>query len=202
MHVAGLGIDGRNNPVRGHFPGDLPRPVLVLLDVLARHQGQQAQSGGGVGLAGALFEGGQHGEGVAHQSVDQGRLGHRVVPGDEGFARRLVVMGTDGDVGGPGDDPAHPADGGDQLGDGVLGGHGVVQESGVEGPAGLALQDAGGVDDRAHGVEDPLGVLGRPQSSPPVGEDRVVEALVVEGQPTGHLPANAVTQRPGRVAIG
>ena len=56
-----------------------------------------------------------------------------------------------------GDDPSHPADRRDQLGDGVLGGHGVVEERRVEGSAGLALEDPGGVDDGADRVEDPLG---------------------------------------------
>jgi hypothetical protein len=68
-------------------------------------------------------------------------------------------VGTEGDLAGTGNDPAHATDDSDELGDGVLGGHGVVQESGVEGPAGLALQDPGGIDDRPHGVEDALGVL-------------------------------------------
>ena len=90
----------------------------------------------------------------------------------------------------------------DQLGHGVLGGHGVVEQGRVEGPAGLALQDPGGIDHRAHGVEDPLRTLGRAQPGPPIGEHRVVEALVVECQPAGHLPADPVPQRPSRVAVG
>jgi len=36
--------------------------------------------------------------------------------------------------------PAHPTDGRDQLGDGVLGGHGIVKQRRVEGPACLSLQ--------------------------------------------------------------
>ena len=161
MHVTGLGVDGRNDPVRGHFSGDLPGAVVFLLDVLAGHQGQQSEGRGGLGFLGVVLELGQQLEGIADQPVDQGRLGHRVVPGDQGLARGLVVVGGKRHVFRSGDDPAHPADGGDQLGDGVLGGHGVVEQRRVEGPSGLSLQHPGGIDDRAHGVEDPLGVLGR-----------------------------------------
>ncbi len=39
--VAGLGVDGRDDPVLGHFLGDAEPPVVALFDVLAGHQGQQ-----------------------------------------------------------------------------------------------------------------------------------------------------------------
>ena len=43
MDVAGLGIDGGDDPVRGGLAGDPPGAVLVSrLDVLAGDQGQQA----------------------------------------------------------------------------------------------------------------------------------------------------------------
>ena len=39
--MAGLGIDGRDNPVGGHTLGDLPGAIVVLFDVLAGDEGQQ-----------------------------------------------------------------------------------------------------------------------------------------------------------------
>ena len=38
VHVTGLGVDGGNNPV-SDFPDDLPGAVVLLLDILASHQG-------------------------------------------------------------------------------------------------------------------------------------------------------------------
>ena len=111
-------------------------------------------------------------------------------------------MGRESHVHSAGNDPAHPTDGGDQLGDRVLGGHGIIQQCRIERSAGLSLQHPGGIDDRAHGIEDPLGTFGLSQPGAPVGEDREVEPLVVEGQPTGHLPADPVPKGPGRVPIG
>ena len=86
MHVAGFGIDRRDDPVRGHTLGDLPGAVVSLFDVLAGDQGQQSE--GEVASASSAFvlESGEQGEGIGDQSVDQGRLGHRVVPGDQGLA--------------------------------------------------------------------------------------------------------------------
>jgi hypothetical protein len=44
-------------------------------------------------------------------------------------------------------------------------------------------------------------VLRGAQPGAPIGEHRVVEALVVEGQPAGHLPADPVAQRSSGVAV-
>ena len=88
-------------------------------------------------------------------------------------------MGRHGHLGGTRDHPPGPAHGGDELGDGVLGGHGVVEQGGVERPAGLAPQHPGGVDDGPYGVEDPLWLLGLLEPRPPIGEHRVIEAFVV-----------------------
>ena len=55
--------------------------------------------------------------------------------------------------------------------------------------------------DLAHRVEDPLRPFGLPQPGAPIGEHRVVEALVVEGQPGGDLPRDVGAQRRRRVPI-
>ena len=173
--------------------GDRPGAVVVLDDVLAGHEGQQTQRASCVGaFDDRVFEGVDKDQCIADQGVDQCCLGHRVIPGNEGLALGLVVVGDELDCSGPGDHPEHPTDGGDQLGDGVLSGHGVVEEGRIEGSASLALQDPGGIDDRAHGIEDALWALRGAQPCAPIGEHRIVEALVVEGQPAGHLPADSV----------
>jgi hypothetical protein len=201
VHVARLRVDGRDDPVRGHFAGDPPGAVLVLFDVLAGDERQQSEGARGLRGFGDVIEGGQDRQRVLHQGVDQLGPGDRVVPGDQGLALGLVVVGAHHHLARPGDHPAHPADGRDELGDGVLGGHRVVEQGRVEGPAVLALQDPGGFDDRANGVEDALGTSGLAQSRAPVGEDRVVEPLIIESQPAGHLPADPVPKRPGGVAV-
>ncbi|BAU88290.1 signal recognition particle 19 kDa protein [Streptomyces laurentii] len=47
-------------------------------------------------------------------------------------------------------------DGGDELGDGVLGGDRVVRNGGIQRPPVPALEDAGGLQDLPHRVEDPV----------------------------------------------
>ena len=51
-------------------------------------------------------------------------------------------------------------------------------------------------------VEDPLRTLRGPEPGTPVGQDRVVKPGVVQGQTRCHLPADAVAQGPGGVAVG
>jgi hypothetical protein len=87
------------------------------------------------------------------------------------------------------------------LGDGVLGRDGVVEQRRVERPTGLALEDSGRLDHRSHRLEDPFGPARVAQPRTPVGEDRVVEALLIEGETAGHLPADSVGQRPSGVAV-
>ena len=85
-----------------------------------------------------------------------------------GLARVGVVVRAalgSGDRVGAGD----LADGGDDLGDGVLAGDRVVQHGGVQGPAVLALEDTGGLHDLAHGLEDAVRAAGTGQSAAEVG---------------------------------
>jgi len=125
-----------------------------------------------------------------------------VRPVDEGLAGLVVVVGDDLDCCGQGDEPADLSDLGDELGDGVLGRDGVVEEGRVKRPLVLSLEDAGLGDDVANRLEDPVRMLGLPQPRAPVGEDRVVKALVVKCQAACHLPADPVDERPGGLTIG
>lgn len=71
---------------------------------------------------------------IGDQGVDEFGAGLLVVPGDAGFAGiGVVVRGAlnSSGLGGVGHFPDHRADGGDELGDSVLGGHRVVQHGGV-----------------------------------------------------------------------
>ena len=133
-----------------------------------------------------VLEGSHRREGVAHQRVDTGqpwpprrRGGSAACPLTRSRARTPAPRQL------PGTDPAHPADGGDQLCHGVLGGHGIVEQGRVESSTGLSLQHPGGIDHRAHGIEDPLRTLGLAQPGPPIGEHREVETLVIECEAAG-----------------
>ena len=95
-------------------------------------------------------------EGVGHEVTDQGARASwssqamRGLPGSRS-------RGRPAEGGRFGDESADPADGRDELGHGVLGGHRIVQDGGVEGPSGRALEHPGLGDHRSDGVEDPLG---------------------------------------------
>jgi hypothetical protein len=58
----------------------------------------------------------------------------RVIPGAVGLARPVVVMGDQLDPAGLRHQAADPADRRDQLGDRVLGRHGILQDGGVQHP--------------------------------------------------------------------
>lgn len=146
--VAGVGVDGGDHPVSGNLAGDLPPSGALAFtgdpfDILARDQRQQRQRLSrlrvrfgllGVGPA----QCGHDGQRVAHQGIDQLFACGFVVPGDLGFARLGVVargciphhcvLAAD-------NDHSNPADRGDQLGDGVLGGDGVVEDRRVQRPS-------------------------------------------------------------------
>jgi hypothetical protein len=134
--TAGHRLGYRDHPVRGDFVGDAPSPVGPVrafggFDVLAGDQRQQRHRLSSLAISIGIVRVG-HG----HRVQERERVGHQrlagllVVPGDGGLARVGVVMrpaaGGD-DLAGAGDRTAHPADRGDQLGDGVLGGDRVIQ---------------------------------------------------------------------------
>ena len=146
--------------------------------------------------------GGQQAERVLDQPVDQCRLGNRVVPSDGRFARGVVVMGADRNLLCSGHLSANPTDGRDELGDRVLGGNRVVEQGGVKCAASLPPQHPGRRDHLAHRLEDALGPRRAAQPGPPVGEDGRVEALVIQGKATGHLPADAITKCTAGVSVG
>jgi len=144
----------------------------------------------------------QDGQGVVDKGGDElvERVG--VVRGAGGLARVVVVVvRRQCQRLGLGHQPSDPADGRDELHDGVLGGDRVVEHGRVEHPAGLAGDHPGGVDDGPNRVEDPLGRLAGTQFAAPQGQHRRVEALVGERQPRGHLPDDVVPQLADRVAV-
>jgi hypothetical protein len=54
MPVAGIGIDGGDNPVGGHSAGDGEASVVALLEILADHRGQQSSRLGHLGWVGLV----------------------------------------------------------------------------------------------------------------------------------------------------
>lgn len=87
-------------------------------------------------------------------------------------------------------------------GDRVLGANRVVEQGGVKCAASLASQHPGGRDHLAHHLEDALGPRRAPQPGPSVGEDRGVEALIIQGQAASDLPTDAITKCTARVSVG
>lgn len=111
-------------------------------------------------------------------------------------------MGRHRDCAGLGNELADPADGRDQLGHGVLGGHGVIEQGGVQGPAPAPGQHAGGLDDLGHRLADALGPGAAVQAGAPVGEDGEVDPGMIQRQAGGHLPADVAAQGVGGLAVG
>jgi len=99
------------------------------------------------------------------------------------------------------DQPPHPADRRDQLGDGVLGGDRVGQDGGIQHPPTPTGEHPGLLHHLADRLEDPPRPIRGPRTSPPVHQHRGVESLVVQPQPAGDLPGNITPQRTDRLAV-
>jgi hypothetical protein len=97
--------------------------------------------------------------------------------------------------------PAHPADRGDQLGDGVLGGDRIGQDGGVHRPPPAASKDPGLLDHPLDRLVEPLRPLGAGQPSPPVDQRGGMEARVVQGHPDRDLPAQIAAGRLGGLGV-
>ena len=185
-----LWVDCRDHPVLGDSTRYAPGPILFSrLDVLGGDEGEHPD--GVLLLGGELFSCDDVEESAlrARRPVDDGLADHRVVV-SELESRNSRDRGYD------------PADGRDDLGDGVLGGDRVVEDRRVERPAVLLGQHAGGLYYSPHGLEDPVGRLGVAKAASPIGEVREIEARVVEGEPTGDLPVDAGPQRSDGVPVG
>ncbi len=196
VDVPGLGINRGNHAVGCGPPGDAPASVTAVgllgrFDVLACDQGQQAGRVRGL-LAEFLFgQVAQQPQCVTDEGVHQVRPGLPVVPGDPRFARVAVVVGGalhGRGRSGAGDLTDHRPHGGDQLGDGVLGGHRVIEDGGVQCPPVLSLQHAGGLHDLAHRLEDPVRASRAGQTTAEVGQQRRIERHIVQAEPARGLP--------------
>ncbi len=140
--MAGLGIDGGDDAVDRHPPGDAEHPAVALLDILAGHQGQQRGCVSRRGVEYLSVEHGQGAERVTHEGVDHRLSGLGVVPVTRRHARPGVVVVTTKGAPHLGGQLAviaverrqHLADGRAQLGDGVSGGHRVVDGRRVQYP--------------------------------------------------------------------
>jgi hypothetical protein len=97
--------------------------------------------------------------------------------------------------------PAHPADGRDQLRHRVLGRDRVVQQRGVQRPTLPTRQHPGRGDHLADRIEDPLGPLRGPQPVAPQHQDRRMEAWRRQRQAARHLPGDVAGQLPARLPV-
>ena len=178
VHVSGFGVDGGDDPVRGGAAGDAPAPVapvrvLGRLDVLAGHEGEQAERVGCFRAVLAFGQGGEQPDRVGDRRVDDLGTGCPVVPGDLRFAGvGVVVRGAHGRdrVRCAGHLARHAPDRGDDLGDGVPGGDRVVEHRGVQRPAHPAFEHAGLGHHGPDRGEDPLRVARAGQTPAEVGQ--------------------------------
>jgi hypothetical protein len=195
--------------VRSGAPGDASASVAAVgvlggLDVLPGDEGQDAHRVRGLLSELLIGQVAQQPQGIGDQRVDQFGAGLLVVPGDAGLARVVVVVCGGPHrchFSGPGNVAEHRADGGDDLSDGVLRGDRVVQHGGVQGPAVLALQHAGGLHHLAHGLEDTVRVGGTGQPAAEVGQQRRIERHIVQAQPACGLPPRVAPQFLDRLEV-
>jgi hypothetical protein len=210
VHMSRLGIHRGDDPVLGDPAGDAPPPVGAVrafrrFHVLPGDQRQQGHRSGGRLVQLGIGEHGDDRAGVLHQCRDQCLPGGLVVPGDRrltGIVPVMRVAARRHHLAGAGDLTAYPPHSGNQLGHRVLGGHRVIEHRRVEGPAGLALQHAGLIHDGPDRLEDPLRPARKAQPVTPHRQRGRVEPLVVDRQPTGHLPPDVAAQRVHRFGIG
>jgi hypothetical protein len=218
VSVPGVGVHGRDHPVRRRRASNAPPPVgaigvLGRLHVLACDQRQQRHrlrrpAARGLDCLGVQRV--QQRQGVADQHADQLVPGGRVVPRDTRLARLGVVLPSQhnepgaltGDQGlGAGHLPADPTDLGDQLGDSVLTGNRVIEDRGVQRPPLLPGQHPRLRDHLPHHLEDALRPLRGGQPTPPVRQRRRVKPHRIHGVPAGGLPPQIERHRIGGLPI-
>src|ERR1017187_9757928 len=157
--MAGLGIDTRDDPVRGRLFGDAPGAwPFSLFHVLAGQKSQQCHGLllGPVELEAEVLGGKDELVGVLHELRDEAvdvvlvlEVARRA-PGAE-----VVFVHIDA-TGQLGHELSHPADLALQQAYGVLALHGVVEHCRVERPAVALGDDAGLLHHLPHGLEYPL----------------------------------------------
>ena len=92
--MAGLHVNGGDQPIAGHPPGDTKDPVVVLLDVLAGHQrqhlGSLAQRPGNL----VTVQLRQSGHSILDQRIHQRIARLRIIPVTRRLAHAGVVIVT------------------------------------------------------------------------------------------------------------
>ena len=209
MDVPGLGIHGGDHPVRHRVPGDAPAAVSAVgvlgrLHVLARDQRQQTHRVRRLLAQLLLRQLSQEPHCIGDQGIDQVGPGGLVVPGDPWLAWiGVVVRPADSRCGGrtTGNVADHPPNSGNELGDGVLRGHRVVEHRGIQRPPLPRLEDPGRGHNLPHRLEDPVRAGRAGQPPPEVRQQRGIERGSYKPQPAGGLPPQVTPQFLNRFEI-
>jgi hypothetical protein len=209
VHVPGVGVDRRDHPIRSHPTSDPPPPVgavgpLGRFDILPGDQRQQPQRLPGPVTELGVGQGADDRAGVVDQRRHQRRAGPLVVPRDRRLARIVIVVPgalARDDPRGAGHHPAHLADRGDQLRHGVLSGDRIIEHHRVQRPPRLPAQHPGLVNHRPDRVEDPVRPIRASQPTPPIRQRGRMEPLMIQRQPTRHLPPQITPHRLHRITI-
>ena len=97
--------------------------------------------------------------------------------------------------------PADPPDLVHEHRDGVLTGHRVIKNRGIEHPP-MALRYRPALSDQlAHHPEHPIRIIAGTQTAPPMRQHRVMERLISQRQPRSSLPPDISRQTPARLPI-
>ena len=175
---------------------------------MAGDEGQQIGRRAGTCWKGLSVESTERGEGVADEGIDEGLAGGLVVPVARGLADSVVLVvahegGADHrgeSAGGLLEGDEQLADGGPQLGDGVLGGHGVIERGRVEHP-GPALHRPGVLRQHLGVFEEAPGTIRGPQAVALTDERGRMEGHVAGVDAAGRLPAQVEAETVGRLGV-
>jgi hypothetical protein len=141
---------------------------------------------------------------VSDQGIHQRGPGRLVIPGDLRLTRIGIVM-----RGAPRRRhlrrtrhlPDHPADRGDQLGDGVLGGHRVIEHHRIQRPPLLTRQHPRGRHHLPDPGKQPVRILRTRQPPPEIGQQRRIERAIQQPQPARGLPPQITPQHLNRLEV-
>ena len=196
-----LGIHRRDHPPRRGAPSDPPPARAVAgLDVLARHQRQQRHRVAlGVVKVEILCCADQL-EGVVDELADEAFHVGGVAPVHHRAAGAQVAV-PHPHLSQPFVQPADPPDLVHQHRDGVLTGHSVIKNRGIEHPP-MALRCRPALSDQlAHHPEHPIRITARTQTIAPQRQHRVTERLISQRQTRSSLPPDICRQPPARLTI-
>ena len=196
-----LGIHRRDHPPRRGTPSDAPPPRAVArLDVLARDQRQQRHRVALGVVQFEIFRCADQLERVVDELADEAFHVGGVAPVHHRAAGVQVAVPHPHIAEFP-MELADPPDLVHEHRDGVLTGHRVIKNRGVQHPP-VALRYRPALSDQlAHHPEHPIRITAGTQTAPPMRQHRVMERLISQRQTRSSLPPDISRQPHTRLPI-